>query len=946
MDNGRVTVSNLLVLKDRGVINLDGGELAANDILFQDFAERALSPTFNFNSGTLRYSDPQGKTLDAASIDTIFGGSATLASGQHLAVDGVAELDADLRLDGGTLSVGSITPASFANVDFDAGTLNLTNSDLIVISGGLFGDAMTIALPQTVNVSPNPDGNAGAEVIVTNDATLTVVGGLSADTIINDGDVVLVDTTGSGRVLDAAVVNNEGSTLTLVGDTTFTSGVSGPGDVYGPGSAIFAGGLSPGNSPGIVEFESGFELTSSNSLLIELAGTEIGDFDRLVAGGDVVLDGILDVELIEEFEPQAGQTFDILDWGTLSGTFSQVNLPLLSNSLTWDTTELYTDGILAVIGGAGLLGDYNGDGRVDAADYTVWRDSEGATGSGLAADGNGDPSRRPGGLWRMASQLRAHVRQPARQRQQRGSPRTDDVGSRRAGRRRPGAATPQVSPSVTVACVPLPVPLPVVARALVSCQGADHPSPPRNPRTFPVQFPSACPRSQCSHDASRQSRLIRGQHLQLRPPTKKGMTMRLRTNLAARRHNANRIALRQMPNLLVLLFAIALSPGTLAASISYPANFSANQSVWASGPSGGFNRGGTFGGGAGIRWSARANSGTVAARINGQLQVDYPATLDHSSAATITLDYVGGSGSSVSSNFGASVGVNGFIPCIASNPFTGNCLHPRSFDLLDEGFFVDPRVGFTTSLDTRRSSTETDNAVGFGPNLNLIIGSLGAQVNVDVTQSISLTPTGVDGVLRYENRSTGEIGSLPFLIPNNSGIQLNTAALGAGTWDFDILSVDLINSFRNNIDLDLRPTINYVIGSWPPPGSPLFSIGLVDETFGLDFNTHQSLGSFTIEVGLPGDYNGDGRVDAADYGVWRDTIGSLQELAADGDGSGQIDQADYEIWRANFGQTSASLLAADHSGAVPEPSTLAIIGIALCFTARRVNGVRFCRKTK
>ncbi|QDT67884.1 Chondroitinase-B precursor [Planctomycetes bacterium MalM25] len=37
-----------------------------------------------------------------------------------------------------------------------------------------------------------------------------------------------------------------------------------------------------------------------------------------------------------------------------------------------------------------LLGDYNGDGLVDAADYTVWRDQNGQSGPGLAADGDGD----------------------------------------------------------------------------------------------------------------------------------------------------------------------------------------------------------------------------------------------------------------------------------------------------------------------------------------------------------------------------------------------------------------------------------------------------------------------------------------------------------------------------------------------------------------------------
>ena len=55
----------------------------------------------------------------------------------------------------------------------------------------------------------------------------------------------------------------------------------------------------------------------------------------------------------------------------------------------WNTTQLYTNGVLAV-DGAGLAGDYNLNGTVDAADYVIWRKTLGQTGSGLAADGNGD----------------------------------------------------------------------------------------------------------------------------------------------------------------------------------------------------------------------------------------------------------------------------------------------------------------------------------------------------------------------------------------------------------------------------------------------------------------------------------------------------------------------------------------------------------------------------
>ena len=55
----------------------------------------------------------------------------------------------------------------------------------------------------------------------------------------------------------------------------------------------------------------------------------------------------------------------------------------------------------------------------------------------------------------------------------------------------------------------------------------------------------------------------------------------------------------------------------------------------------------------------------------------------------------------------------------------------------------------------------------------------------------------------------------------------------------------------------------------------------------------------TETIAFPGDYNHNGTVDAADYVVWRHTLGqSGTSLAADGDGSGTIDQADYDEWCA------------------------------------------------
>ena len=64
---------------------------------------------------------------------------------------------------------------------------------------------------------------------------------------------------------------------------------------------------------------------------------------------------------------------------------------------------------------------------------------------------------------------------------------------------------------------------------------------------------------------------------------------------------------------------------------------------------------------------------------------------------------------------------------------------------------------------------------------------------------------------------------------------------------------------------------------------------------------------------LPGDYNRDGVVGAADYTIWRDTLGSTTDLRADGDGSGAVDMNDYIYWKDRFGNTTGHVMA-DASG--------------------------------
>jgi ELWxxDGT repeat protein len=59
------------------------------------------------------------------------------------------------------------------------------------------------------------------------------------------------------------------------------------------------------------------------------------------------------------------------------------------------------------------------------------------------------------------------------------------------------------------------------------------------------------------------------------------------------------------------------------------------------------------------------------------------------------------------------------------------------------------------------------------------------------------------------------------------------------------------------------------------------------------------------QLDLSGDYNSDDKVDAADYTVWRNKLGSTTDLSADGDGDGTVDEDDYGVWKANFGKVRA-----------------------------------------
>jgi hypothetical protein len=146
------------------------------------------------------------------------------------------------------------------------------------------------------------------------------------------------------------------------------------------------------------------------------------------------------------------------------------------------------------------------------------------------------------------------------------------------------------------------------------------------------------------------------------------------------------------------------------------------------------------------------------------------------------------------------------------------------------------------------------------------------------------------------------------------------------------------------------------------PGSPVFggsnfqvalmttslTTGIRRHLTELDAAALTDLGWTVVPPGIPGDYNDDGIVNAADYTVWRNSIGQGSDLAADGNYDGAVGSEDYAIWKASFGAGSglgAGSVASSNSNEVPEPAGSALLVLAGCWGIGARRRLRLGRRT-
>ena len=401
------TIGAATSFQNAGTLELAGGTLdtpllanLAGGVVSIAGGTNTLPDTFT-NAGTLRgaggtltrdaFTNAAGGTVDweAGTFET-----ATLTNRSTFVVEGgrveATEAfvnDGGLRLAGGVLSTPSFTHSGF--IDWQGGTLELTAGDLDTDTGGALG-ANPVLGAGTLHLTAGATNNAaGRTLVLTPGAELITQGGVNEGTLVvtfgtltaasgtftnaagatlsatgatltftgdgvangdglqNLGTLNLIDTTIAGDVRSPA-----GSSVNVASGVTFTGFFSGAAAFTGGGLATFAGGYSPGDSPALVTHAGDLTLAGSNVLTMEIAGFGEGArgtlYDALDIAGTFAPGGTLAVTFLDDFDPIGGESFDFFDFGAIDGEFAGFDFPALSAGLTWNTSALYTDGVLGV----------------------------------------------------------------------------------------------------------------------------------------------------------------------------------------------------------------------------------------------------------------------------------------------------------------------------------------------------------------------------------------------------------------------------------------------------------------------------------------------------------------------------------------------------------------------------------------------------------------------
>jgi hypothetical protein len=385
-DGGTLSLNGMW--SNTGVLNLDGGTFT----LGGNFTTAGLNlPAFTRNGGTVNVTGTLNNagatlTLNAATGSWNLVG-ATISGG-------VLDLSADGTLLTITSAMNRLTGVTVNGDLF----LSVNNSALSIEGGTIFSTAHFKSNDSSLRLAPDSalagsllfEGpNTGNRPVLMNGSSGTV-------TIGSTGELrTTSDFGGSASIGSNPFVGN----MTLVNQGAIRSQTSGRTVTVNPSSltnqgtleAINGGNLSITNfepNAGLLHTGTGslisvtgdFTQSAAGAIQVELAGAAASEFGRVTVSGIATLDGTLNLQFANGFEPAVGATFPVLTYASRIGQFGAIihNLPagltLLPN---YGTTSLTLTVVNAVLAADEPRGDANGviEGELSAIAAAVefWR---------------------------------------------------------------------------------------------------------------------------------------------------------------------------------------------------------------------------------------------------------------------------------------------------------------------------------------------------------------------------------------------------------------------------------------------------------------------------------------------------------------------------------------------------------------------------------------------
>lgn len=251
----------------------------------------------------------------------------------------------------GKIQSADATAHTFTNDIFLGANPTFQGTGALTFGGGVnLNGARSFAITDTAAAGVTFTGvisngaltKTGTGLMALNSATgNTYSGGTVLGT--SAGTLNVNNTTGSGT----------GTGTVSIGGTTAGNRSTLSGNFTISGATSIGGVLSPGNSVGTANFGSTLSLTSNALVTMEIGSSVSAD--KINVAGLLALGGVgttFNVLTIGGYQAVLGDTYDLVDWGSLSGTATiNVSSAILADPVNtmWDTSNFLTNGTITVV---------------------------------------------------------------------------------------------------------------------------------------------------------------------------------------------------------------------------------------------------------------------------------------------------------------------------------------------------------------------------------------------------------------------------------------------------------------------------------------------------------------------------------------------------------------------------------------------------------------------